>query len=58
MITLPVSVVVGDRPMPVGDLELEHGEPVAPALAALFRAAADAFDRAALEEVSTDGTAE
>lgn len=58
MITLPVSVVVGDHPMPVGELELEDGERVAPALAALFRAAADAFDRAALEEVSPDGTAQ
>ncbi|MBX6356329.1 MAG: hypothetical protein IRZ05_10815 [Micromonosporaceae bacterium] len=54
MITLPVSVVVGDHPMPVG--ELEDGERVAPALAALFRAAADELDLDA-QEVSPHGTA-
>ena len=56
MITLPVSVVVGDHPMPVGELELEDGERVAPALAALFRAAADELDLDA-QEVSPHGTA-
>mgnify|MGYP001501607612 CR=1 FL=1 len=58
MITLPVSVTVGDHTAEVGEIELEPGESVAPALADLFRAAADAVDRAALEEVTTDGTAQ
>jgi hypothetical protein len=59
MITLPVSVTVGDHTSRVGELELEPGEPIAPALAELFRAAADAFDRAGPEEeVSPDGTAQ
>jgi hypothetical protein len=58
MITLPVSLTVGDHTSPVGELELEPGEPIAPALADLFRAAADALDRAAAEEVSPDGTAQ
>ncbi|MGD6762055.1 hypothetical protein ACOKM5_24280 [Streptomyces sp. BH097] len=58
MISLPVTLTVGDHAAEVGELELEPGEQVAPALAELFRAVADAFDRtAAEEEVSTYGTA-
>lgn len=57
MITLPVSLTVGDYTARVGELQLEPGETVQGALADLFRAAADALDRIPDEEVSTDGTA-
>ncbi|WP_406188389.1 hypothetical protein [[Kitasatospora] papulosa] len=52
--TLPVRLTVGDHTTEVGELELEPGQRITPALAALFREAADALDRA--EEASTDGT--
>ncbi|WP_405204409.1 hypothetical protein OG795_15385 [[Kitasatospora] papulosa] len=52
--TLPVRLTVGDHTTDVGELTLEPGERIAPALAVLFRDAADALDRA--EEASTDGT--
>ena len=53
-ITLPVRLTVGDHTTEIGSLELASGEPITPTLAALFREAADALDRA--EEASTDGT--
>nr|WTB07405.1 hypothetical protein OG546_26210 [Streptomyces antimycoticus] len=58
MITLPVSLTVGDHTAEVGELQLEPGKTVQGALADLFRDAADALDRIPNEEVSPDGTAQ
>jgi len=54
MITLPVRLTVGDHTTEVGELELEDGDSIRPALADLFRSAADALDH--LEEVNANGT--
>lgn len=48
---LPVVLVVGDYTARVGTLTLDEGETVQSSLAALFRAAADAFDRVPDESV-------
>jgi hypothetical protein len=59
-VSLPVILTVGDYTSKVGTLTLDPGETVAGSLAELFRAAADALDRAdddQGEEVSPDGTA-
>ncbi|MGA5084083.1 hypothetical protein [Streptomyces pseudogriseolus] len=57
-VSLPVTLTVGDVTTRVGTLTLDPGETVQGALAELFRAAADALDRADDEqEVSPDGTA-
>lgn len=56
-VALSVTLTVGDVTTEVGTLTLDPGETVRGALAALFREAADAFDRVPDEEVSPDGTA-
>ncbi|MYR46605.1 hypothetical protein [Streptomyces sp. SID5910] len=56
-VTLPVTLIVGDYTADVGTLTLDPGETVAHNLADLFRAAADALDRAGDQEVSPDATA-
>ncbi|HEY1176692.1 MAG TPA: hypothetical protein VGF17_11085 [Phytomonospora sp.] len=48
-LTLPVRLTVGEHTVEVGDLTLAPGEQVRPALAALFRSAADAFETAGQE---------
>ncbi|MGW8876375.1 hypothetical protein [Streptomyces mirabilis] len=52
--TLPVTLTVGEHTVEVGDLTLAPGEQVRPALAALFRSAADAFETE--QEGGEDGT--
>jgi hypothetical protein len=54
VITLPVYLTAGEHTAEVGELTLTPGEPIRPALAALFRAAAEAFE--ADPEGGNDGT--
>ncbi|MBB6415826.1 hypothetical protein [Streptomyces sp. AK010] len=54
-LTLPVTLTVGEHTVEVGDLTLAPGEEVRPALAALFRSAADAFATGE-QEGGDDGT--
>lgn len=56
-LTLPVRLTVGDHTAEVGELHLEPGVSIPSALADLFRAAAEAFDRVP-QEVTDDGTAD
>ncbi|MET8098815.1 hypothetical protein ABZV29_20365 [Streptomyces sp. NPDC005236] len=53
--TLPVHLTVGEHTVEVGELSLAPGEQVRPALAALFRRAADACEATA-QEGGDDGT--
>ncbi|MFM9576788.1 hypothetical protein ACKI1I_03675 [Streptomyces turgidiscabies] len=54
-LTLPVSLTVGEHTVEVGDLTLAPGEQVRPALAALFRRAAEACETVE-QEGGDDGT--
>ncbi|MET9555099.1 hypothetical protein [Streptomyces sp. NPDC006645] len=54
MLTLPVTLTVGDHTVEVGDLILEPGNTVRDALGALFRRAADTCE--APQEGGDDGT--
>ncbi|MFF5495756.1 hypothetical protein [Streptomyces aquilus] len=54
VITLPVHLTVGEHTAEVGELALAPGEPIRPALAALFRTAAEAFETE--PEGGDDGT--
>ncbi|MFF8095696.1 hypothetical protein [Streptomyces sp. NPDC016675] len=56
-VTLPVTLTVGNYTSQVGTLTLDPGETVQANLAELFRAAADALDRADDQEVSPDAAA-
>ncbi|MFJ8146967.1 hypothetical protein ACIQ6R_18095 [Streptomyces sp. NPDC096048] len=56
-VTLPVALTVGGHTSQVGTLTLDPGETVQANLAELFRAAADALDRADDQEVSPDAAA-
>ncbi|MGW1760988.1 hypothetical protein [Streptomyces mirabilis] len=53
--TLPVTLDVGEHTVEVGDLTLAPGEQLRPALAALFRSAAEAFETVG-QEGGEDGT--
>ncbi|MFE2043227.1 hypothetical protein ACFXAZ_20320 [Streptomyces sp. NPDC059477] len=53
-LTLPVRLTVGEHTVEVGELSLAPGEEVRPALAALFRSAAEAFETE--QEGGGDGT--
>lgn len=53
--TLPVSLTVGEHTVEVGELTLAPGEQLRPALAGLFRRAADACE-ATTQEGGDDGT--
>ncbi|CAM2786383.1 MULTISPECIES: hypothetical protein [Streptomyces] len=52
-VTLPVRLTIGDHTSEIGELTIAPGKPFTPALADLFRAAADALDRTA-QEVTPD----
>ncbi|MGX1912413.1 hypothetical protein ACWIID_26645 [Streptomyces phaeochromogenes] len=54
-LTLPVHLTVGEHTVEVGELTLAPGEQVRPALATLFRRAADACETTA-QEGGDDGT--
>ncbi|WP_416963104.1 hypothetical protein [Streptomyces sp. Agncl-13] len=54
-LTLPVTLTVGEHTVEVGELSLAPGEEVRPALATLFRRAAEAFESAG-QEGGDDGT--
>jgi len=54
---LPVTLTVGHVTTKIGTLTLDPGETVQSSLAALFRAAADAYERVTAEEVSPDAAA-
>ncbi|MFK0108528.1 hypothetical protein [Streptomyces sp. NPDC091217] len=54
-LTLPVHLTVGEHTVEVGELTLAPGEEVRPALATLFRRAAEAFETAE-QEGGSDGT--
>ncbi|MEW1774686.1 hypothetical protein [Streptomyces sp. NPDC086777] len=54
-LTLHVTLTVGEHTVEVGDLTLAPGEQLRPALAALFRSAADAFEITG-QEGGEDGT--
>lgn len=49
-LTLPVRLTVGDQAVEAGELTLEPGEPLRPAVAGFLRAAADIID----QEVTPD----
>ncbi|MET9253760.1 hypothetical protein [Streptomyces sp. NPDC003717] len=53
-LTLPVHLTVGEHTVEVGELTLAPGEQVRPALAALFRSVAEAFETD--HEGGDDGT--
>ena len=53
-LTLPVHLTVGEHTVEVGELTLAPGEQLRPALAELFREAADAIE--AGQEGGDDGT--
>ncbi|MEW2297326.1 hypothetical protein ABZ719_32270 [Streptomyces sp. NPDC006743] len=53
--TLPVRFSVGEHTVEVGELTLAPGEQLRPALAAMFREAADAIENGT-DEGGDDGT--